>query len=47
MAVTRAKLICPVYGIGCELTSRQLPKVQEVMQHYFFSSDTTSKDNEI
>ena len=36
MASTRVQLTCPVYGIECELTSRKLLTVKEVMQHYSF-----------
>jgi len=36
MAVTRAKLTCPAYDIACELTSRQLPTIKQVMKHYCF-----------
>lgn len=50
MAATRAQLSCPVYGIGSELTSRQLPTVQEVMQYYSFLKTQlpkTTKSREI
>lgn len=36
MAVTRAQLTCPVYGIANELETKQLPNIREVMQHFSF-----------
>ena len=50
MATTQSKHTCPVYGIGCKLTSRQLPTVKEVMQHYLFVQTQfprTTKSSEI
>ena len=36
MVNTKAQLTCLIYVIECELTSRKLPTVKEVMQHYSF-----------